>query len=112
MAYVAPDSDIESAAAAWAVRLDKGALTAQESRELDAWLDADTRRVGALARAQAIWCDLDRVAAFDRGLPPVATPRRPAQLAGWKAAASVAFAVIMAGSLGFGADDRLAGRAA
>jgi transmembrane sensor len=110
MAYAAPDSDIESVAASWAVRLDKGPLNDQEARELDAWLDADSRRVGALARAQAVWCDLDRIAAFDRGLP-MAEPRRPRlHWDGWKAAASIAIAVFAAGSFGAVGYDQLAGR--
>lgn len=73
MRRVAKDNDIDTAAAVWAVRLDRGELTPAEQEELQAWLQADSRHVGALARARAIWLDLDRIAAFDPAamtLPP------------------------------------------
>ena len=45
---------IDEAAAAWAARVDRGGLTADEQASLDAWTAADPRRVGALARALAL----------------------------------------------------------
>lgn len=45
--------EIDSAAARWAVRADRG-LAPGEEQELRAWLDADTRHVGAFARATAM----------------------------------------------------------
>ncbi|WP_186457435.1 FecR family protein [Nitrospirillum amazonense] len=45
---------IDLAAAAWVARMDARALTADERRELDAWLAADPRHLGALARARAL----------------------------------------------------------
>ena len=51
-------------AAEWAVRLNERALAAHEQRELDQWLNADTRHRGALLRARAVWADLDRLSAL------------------------------------------------
>lgn len=57
--------DIDTAAAAWAARMDRG-LTAAEQAELAAWTAADVRQAGALARAMAV---LARVDALDRPAP-------------------------------------------
>lgn len=51
---------IDQAAAEWAARLDRASLTASEGRELDAWLQGDIRRQGALLRARAILVPQDR----------------------------------------------------
>src|SRR5687768_3543934 len=59
--------DIDGVAARWVMRMDRGELGEAEQRELDAWLAADSRHRGALIRAQAIWCDMDRVAALGAG---------------------------------------------
>lgn len=53
-------SSIDAAAAAWVARLDRG-LTDIEQIGLDEWLAADSRHVGALARAQATWVHIGRV---------------------------------------------------
>lgn len=45
---------IDDAAADWAAKLDRG-LGDVEQNALDDWLSADVRRIGALARARAIW---------------------------------------------------------
>jgi transmembrane sensor len=50
----------EDAAVRWAIRLDGGPLDAKAQRELDAWLDADARREGALLRAEGALAYLDR----------------------------------------------------
>lgn len=57
---------IEDAAAAWAVRLDRGLKDPAEQAELDRWLDGDPRRLGAFARARAVMAHADRA----RGLEP------------------------------------------
>lgn len=44
----------------WAIRLDNGALSPEDSAELDAWLAADERHDGMLLRAQAALSYLDR----------------------------------------------------
>ena len=45
---------IDEAAAAWAARMDRGHLAADERAALDAWTAADPRRLGALTRALAL----------------------------------------------------------
>src|SRR5712671_2710403 len=55
---------ISELAARWAVRADAGALGPDEQRELDTWLAADSRHLGAYVRARAQWVDLDRLAAL------------------------------------------------
>jgi len=45
--------EIDDIAALWAARLDRGTLGELDEISLNAWLDGDTRRLGALARAQA-----------------------------------------------------------
>ncbi len=45
---------LDDIAADWAARLDGRALSATEQAELDAWLDSDTRCLGAFARARAV----------------------------------------------------------
>lgn len=105
----------EREAAAWAVRSAERALTREEQAELDAWLAKSSRNLGAYVRAQAIWLDVDRVAALDSGSRAEASstreefeeeePRRH-----WRRyaiAASIAVAMISGGSLAW---DRFAGR--
>jgi transmembrane sensor len=53
--------------ARWVVRLDAGALSPDEERELNAWLDAAPHHRGALIRARAAWADLDRIGALAGG---------------------------------------------
>lgn len=75
MSIVSENDDIESIAARWVMRADRGALTHEEQRDLDAWLESDARHRGAFVRAQAIWMDLDRVIALKIGdKPPLAAP--------------------------------------
>jgi transmembrane sensor len=50
---------IDDEAAAWTARIDRG-LSDSDQAELDAWLAQDSRRVGALARARAIWLHAER----------------------------------------------------
>jgi transmembrane sensor len=85
---------IDDAAAAWAAKIDRG-LNTEEQAELDAWLAADTRRVGALARGYALWIHAGRVGASAASAPnriEVERPRitRRALLVGGAAAASLA----------------------
>lgn len=61
MAGIAPTEDI---AAGWAVRLAAHSLTAEEQQQLNAWLAEDLRNLGALVKARAQWCDLDRLGAM------------------------------------------------
>jgi len=45
---------IDETAADWIARLDRGPLSEEETRALDAWLEGDPRRRGALLRANAV----------------------------------------------------------
>ena len=67
MTRVARNADVDSEAAAWAVRLEAGELSDADRHDLELWLEGDVRHVGALVRAQAVWVDLDRVAALKAG---------------------------------------------
>jgi transmembrane sensor len=100
MTYAETGDELQEVAAAWAVRLDRGDLTGQEQQDLEAWLDGDVRRVGALARAQAVWCDIDRLAALDRaGVDPMDLPARRMTWRPWRqAAATVAALLVVAGA--------------
>lgn len=79
---------IDVTASEWVAKIDRG-LTNGEQIALEHWLAADTRRGGALARAQTVWQDLDRAQVFriadEQGRVPVAAKGR-----GTKAAACFA----------------------
>lgn len=103
-------SDIKSEAAAWAVRVDAGALNESRRLELEAWLAGDPRRRGAFLRAQAGLRLLDQSRVVSKVLPAPAAlrTRRGRGLvglpprAGWALAAMVAglcAAVLMLSSL-------------
>lgn len=52
---------IDDAASEWAARIDRG-LSETERAALDAWLAVDRRRIGALARARALWVHAEQAA--------------------------------------------------
>lgn len=83
-------ADIDAAAARWAARCDRGPLNTAEEAELRAWIDADRRRLGAFARAQAILAHADRASglgpAFAARAPAVSAPSRRAVIQGLLAA--------------------------
>ena len=56
---------ISEQAARWVIREDAGALRPDERHDLDAWLRADARHLGAYVRARAQWIDLDRLGALN-----------------------------------------------
>lgn len=60
-------AEIDSVAADWAARLDRGDLSPAEDSELEAWLAADPRRAGAFARAQAVSLYSERARALGAG---------------------------------------------
>ena len=62
--------DIETEATRWVMRLDREGRTAEVCAELDAWLDGDTRRRGALLQAEAAWALLDRLGELDETVTP------------------------------------------
>lgn len=87
-------AEIDARASAWAVRSAERPLDPLEQQQLDVWLAEDSRHLGAYARAQALWLDLDRVAALDSGARQEA-PARPRRAIPWRRyamAASVALA--------------------
>lgn len=97
-------SEIESAAASWAARVDRGILSSDERAALEKWLGSDTRRAGAYARALAVNAHFDRAAALGPGFspevfeearepPPLFSRRRLIATGGAVAAASIAAAV-------------------
>jgi len=53
---------IDSEAAAWLVRLDRGNLTDEERLALRRWLAEDSRNANALKSSFAVWADLDELA--------------------------------------------------
>jgi transmembrane sensor len=55
---------IEASAAQWAARVDRGALTEEDLRELEAWLSQDRRHLGAFARVRAVAAHFDRAPAL------------------------------------------------
>jgi transmembrane sensor len=73
---------IDAAASEWVAKIDRG-LEEGENTALEQWLGADKRCRGALARAQAVWRNLDRAQVFRiadeaRRAPPVVKSRRVA----------------------------------
>jgi len=67
-------TDIDAIAADWAVKASARDLDQEERARLEAWLASDSRHLGAYVRAQAIWQDLDRVAAMANGADPKPEP--------------------------------------
>jgi transmembrane sensor len=108
MSTVTEIDDIEETATHWVMRLDGGALQDAEQSELDAWLAADTRHLGAFVRAQAAWVHLDRVAALAAGRAPV--KQEPVAWQWQRAAAVAAVALGVLASLAFVNSRYLAGR--
>jgi transmembrane sensor len=102
-------NDIDAIAAGWAVRSAEG-LSSCDRRDLDAWLDESPLHAGAYIRARAIWVDVDRVAALERGASAMEEPP-PRRL--WLSrrfmavAASILMIVLVGGGL---IHHRLAGR--
>src|SRR3546814_8322129 len=62
--------DIDQAAADWAARLDRGALTERENAALQVWLNGDSRNQGAFLRAQAIATMSQSAQALGEGFDP------------------------------------------
>jgi transmembrane sensor len=102
--------DIDGIAARWVMRMDRGELGEAEQRDLDTWLEADSRHRGAFIRAQAIWSDMDRVAALGSG-ELMSAPRQRWSTVSWQRAAAVVACVLALTLAGLGVSSRyLAGR--
>ncbi len=97
MSHSETSADIDSIAARWAARGDRGVLTPAETRARDFWLEQDPRHLGAYVRAQAVWSDMDRMGslAAGRNVTPLRSP-----WGRWRAAAMAAAALIAAGAFG------------
>ncbi|MGH8239420.1 MAG: FecR/PupR family sigma factor regulator, partial [Steroidobacteraceae bacterium] len=108
MSIVSEIDDIEETAARWVMRLDGGAAQDADQGELDAWLAADTRHLGAFVRAQAAWADMDRVVALAAGRAPL--KREPGSWQWQRAAALAAVTLGLLASLAFVNSRYLAGR--
>ncbi len=63
-------SQIDDAAATWAAKTDRGPLGHEEQAALDDWLNGDSRRVGAYARALAVKAHFDRAVALGPDFSP------------------------------------------
>lgn len=66
---------IDEQAALWRARADAGRLPPDEQQQLDAWLGADPRHLGAWVRLGARWQDLDRLVALNAGQAMAPAPR-------------------------------------
>ena len=65
---------IDAAAAAWAARADRGPLSMEDQKALEAWADEDPRRAGAYARALAVNAHADRAQALGEDFAPALHP--------------------------------------
>ncbi|MBA2590250.1 MAG: FecR domain-containing protein [Alphaproteobacteria bacterium] len=71
---------IDSEAADWAARFDRGPLTASLEQEFRAWLDGDVRSLGAYARIRAVALATERARALGPDFDPAAFVTAPQRL--------------------------------
>ena len=94
-------SSIDAAAAAWAARADRGPLSVEDQKALEAWAEADPRREGAYARALAVNAHANRAEALGVHFAPASLPaakeagRRRFMASGAALAASAVFGVAL-----------------
>ena len=97
-------SDVNEIAGDWLAREDARALTAAERADLDAWLAADDRHLGAYLRLRAASRRLDRLGALKsdqlQTTPPPSEPAHRAPVVNRRLAAAIAVGAVLAGSLG------------
>jgi len=97
-------SDVNELAGDWLARQDARALTANEQGELDAWLAADDRHLGAYLRLRAASRRLDRLGALKSDQPQTAVPvveqPRRAPMVNRRLAAAIAMGAVFAGGFG------------
>jgi transmembrane sensor len=79
MAKRRTSQEIDDAAAEWAARVDRGALTAEEESALETWLAGDSRHLGAYAKARAVSVRTERARALGPAFDPAvfAPPQQP-----------------------------------
>lgn len=97
---------IDAKAADWAARVDNGPLSVEEQSALEAWLAGDSRRLGAYAKARAVFAHVQRA----RGLgphydaaefaSPAVAPARPDRRQFWMGGAVAAAGIVAAAGLG------------
>ena len=90
---MSPHNYIEQVAAQWINRAQSSQWTAQDQRQLDAWLGQDTAHRVAWLRLKSVWDRADRLAAV-RGVQSPRT-RRWASPVRWSAAAAVAMLAVL-----------------
>ena len=85
MTEISKQNAIDRRAAQWVARRDRGELSADEQAQLDCWLAADPRHLGAWTRAEAVYAHFDRASALGDNFDPAlfaqgsAGPARPAR---------------------------------
>lgn len=103
------ETSIDDIARLWAIRTDEGDMSAERQAEMEAWLNASSRHLGAYVRARAVWSRLDRLVAVSQ--PQMApdshasSPRRRWFYLGTGIAASIALLVGIGGIV-TGPDER------
>jgi len=96
---------VDDAAAAWAGRIDRGPLSTADDAALEAWLSGDPRRLGALARAQALYDGSQAARALGPEFAPALFRTKPVvrpsrrNLIGWGGGAIAAGLVAGVGAL-------------
>ena len=93
-------AEIEAAALAWAVKADRGPLSADDQIALEAWAQTDARRAGAYARAMAASAYLDRASALGVDYRP---PRRTLGRRSMMMGGGSLLAASLVGAVGYGA---------
>jgi transmembrane sensor len=86
---------IESQATSWFARRRSGAMTAEETRALEAWLDADLRHRLAFEAVEALWGGFEQTRDAPEILSLRAGARKRPAPAWWRAAAGVVAAVAL-----------------
>ncbi len=83
-------NEIDAAAAQWVARMDRGPLSDVDQAAFDAWVGAETRRLGAFAKASAVMAHADRSQALGHDFDPAdfAAPARSRRTLVWGAAAA------------------------
>lgn len=74
MAKCETAAEIDAAAASWTARIDRGPLQPDEEQTLQVWLAEDQRRLGALARAQAVLARVGRLPLREASLASESEP--------------------------------------
>lgn len=93
---------IDAQAADWAARVDNGPLSSKEQAALDAWLAGDTRRLGAYAKARAVFAHVHRAKALGPNYEAgeFAAPARPSRRQLWIGGTAAAAAAVLTAGVG------------